>query len=292
MDIAVLAVLRACDFALVAVGFALVFGSCRVLNLMHGSYVMLGAYAAYASTRLLVGDGVASSPVILWGVFLAAAATALIGFVFFKLLQVTGRTHPRHVLAISIAGNLFVAKVANFCYGTEGLNVLPIIPGTTRIGNVFVPTSELLIPLAAFLCISYLWWWLHWTRSGIALRAVADNPHSARLLGVSSDRVLAGAVGIAAFMAGLAGALRAPNQTLSSDMWIHPLLVSFAVVVFGGRNSLLGAVASAAFLGVVETLTSWFWSEAVAQYVALIVIVVGLVFLPTGLVGSPRYEAR
>ncbi len=294
MDLFVLAVFRAGNYTLIAVGFALVFGSCRILNLMHGTYVMLGAYATHIFVQALArSSGLESSPaVIASGVALAAASTGVVGFSFFKLLQLTRRTDPQQVLAISVAGNLFVAQVLQYLYGTEGLNVPPILGGSASIGGVTIPRSDVLIPPAAILTVAIVWLWLHRSRSGMALRAVADDPGAARLVGINPDRSLAGAVGIAALMAGLAGGLTAPSQALAPDMWIHPLLVSFAVVVFGGRGSLLGAVASACFVAFVETVTSWYWSEAAAQYVALILIVAGLFLLPSGLSGGPRHESR
>ncbi len=284
----VLAGLRSSHFVLVAIGFALVFGSCRVLNLMHGAYVMLGGYATFAFCSLLLPAG---CPVFL-AVLLGAASTSAFGFLIFKMLQITKRTEPTHVLAISLAGNLFIASVVAYFCGTAGINVPPIIKGTLELGSIQIPACDVFIPLAAFVSVPSLWIWLRKTRSGTALRAVADNATAARLVGVRPESALAGAVAIAAFLAGLAGALQAPSQTLSPDMWVRPLLISFAVVVFGGRNSLIGAVISACILGTAETVTSWYWSESASPFVALIAIVIGLLCLPTGIVGSPRYENR
>lgn len=294
MELLVLALLRAANYVLIAVGFALVFGSLRILNLMHGSFVMLGAYGTYFFVTLLgQRSGQSPSPATAtMGVLLAVLATSVIGWAFFKALQVTRRTDPREVLAIAVAGNLFVSQILQYVWGTEGLNVTPILRGSTSIAGVVLPANDLLIPPIALAAVLGLWLWLGYTRSGRALRAVADDMQAAKLAGVSAERALAGAVGIAALLAGLAGGLTAPAQTLSPDMWVHPLLVSFAVVVFGGRGSTWGAVGSAAFLGVAETMTSWIWSEAAAQYVALMVIVVGLVVAPKGLLGGVRYDVR
>lgn len=294
MELLVLALLRAGNYVLIAVGFALVFGSLRILNLMHGSFVMLGAYGTYFFIASLThGSAQAPSSTIAAGGFLLAVlATSVIGWAFFKALQVTRRTDPRVVLGIAVAGNLFVAQVLQYFYGTEGLNVTPVLRGSTSLGGVVVSANDLLIPPIALAAVLGLWLWLGYTRSGRALRAVADDVQGAKLVGVSADRALASAVGIAALLAGLAGGLTAPAQTLSPDMWVHPLLVSFAVVVFGGRGSTWGAVGSAAFLGIAETMTSWFWSEAAAQYVALLAIVVGLVMAPKGLLGGVRYDVR
>lgn len=292
MDVAVLGLLRSANYAIIAVGFSLVFGSLRVLNLMHGTFVMVGAYAAHVLIVALAGGGAASGAVAAGGVVLAAGMTALIGWSFFKALQLTGRTAPRDVLAISVAGNLLVAEVVQFVYGTEGINVEPVLAGGTRVAGVVVPRNDLLIPPVALLALAALWYWLQHTRSGRALRAVADDAQAAALVGIAPGRKLAGAVGVAAFLAGMAGALTAPSQTLSPDMWIHPLLVSFAVVVFGGSGSTWGALASASLLALAETATAWYWSEAAAQYVALLVIMVGLLVFPTGLSGARRYDVR
>jgi branched-chain amino acid transport system permease protein len=293
MEFLILAAFRAANYALIAVGFSLVFGSLRVLNLMHGTYVMLGAYAAHIYIVALAGrGGGGSGAVAAGGVALAALTTAVIGWSFFKALQITGRTAPKHVLAISVAGNLFVAQLVQFLYGTEGLNVDPVLAGRAVILGVAVPRNDLLVPPVAVVAIAGLWYWLQCTRSGRALRAVADDPQGAALVGIPPGRMLAGAVGVAAFLAGLAGALTAPSHALSPDMWIHPLLVSFAVVVFGGSGSTWGALGSAALLALAETATSWFWSEAASQYVSLLIIVVGLLVFPTGLAGAKRHDVR
>ncbi|MBF0582627.1 MAG: branched-chain amino acid ABC transporter permease [Magnetococcales bacterium] len=292
MDILLLAILRACDYALIAVGFALVFGSCRVLNLMHGSFVMLGAYGAHLSTVLLTGEQSASSGMTFTAVVLSTGAVALLGFGFFRLLQITHRTRSEEVLAISLTGNLFIAALVKYRFGTEGANVLPILEGVSEWFGVSLPNNDLLTPPAAIITLGTLWWWLNRTRSGLALRAVADDATAATLMGIQADRLLALAVGVAAFIAALAGALRAPSLTLSHAMWIPPLLVSFAVVVFGGRNNLLGVVASALFLAGVETTTSYLWNESASQYVALLMVVAGLYLFPQGLVGAPRHENR
>ena len=294
MDVVFLALLRSCNYAMIAVGFALVFGSCRVFNLLHGSFVMLAAYGTYAAANLLTERlGMAQSPTTMaLAVLGASLATALLGYAYFRLLQLTRRTEPYVVLTISMAGNLVIGQVVQYLYGTEGLNVAPIIEGSVTLAGVTVPASDLLIPPVMAASVFGLWWWLRKTASGRALRAVADNPRSARLTGINPDRVLASAVGLAAFLAGLAGGLTAPSQALASHMWVHPLMVSFAVVVLGGRGSLWGAVAGAFALGTVETVTAWVWSEAASQYVALLFIIVGLLLMPTGLARMAQHETR
>lgn len=292
MEVAVLALFRAANYALIAVGFSLVFGSLRVLNLMHGAYVMIGAYATHLIANALANGGEVNGSVAAAAVALSAGVTAAIGWSFFKALQLTNRTRPKHVLAISLAGNLFIAQIVQFLYGSEGLNVEPVLAGRTILAGVAVPRNDLLIPVAAALAVTGIWFWLHHTQSGRALRALADDARAAALAGIPVDRALAGAVGVAAFLAGLAGALTAPSQALSPDMWIHPLLISFAVVVFGGSGSTWGALGSASLIALAEVLTSWYLNEAASQYVALLIIVLGLLLFPTGLTGRSRHDVR
>jgi branched-chain amino acid transport system permease protein len=227
------------------------------------------------------------------GTLLAAAVIiGCLGFAFFSLLQRTKRTDSGSLLAITFAGNLLVSSTMRACFGTTAVNVFPVVDGAARIGTVTVPICDLIIPAVGIVATAILWVWLQKTRSGRALRAVADNPISARLAGVDSDKVLARAVGLAAFLAALAGGLRAPTQTVAPDMWIAPLLASFAVVVLGGRNSIVGVVIGSCVIAGLETAVAWFWAESAAQYVALAAIVVGLVAYPTGIAGTSRHEVR
>jgi branched-subunit amino acid ABC-type transport system permease component len=134
MDLALLILIRASTYALVAVGFALVFGSCRVLNLTHGFYVMLGAYATHFFSAGLAGLGVSvlREPLAVLG---AAIATGLFGWLFFKLMQVTRRTAPAELLPLSVAANLLGAQTFQILFGTAGLNVAPILQGRIVLGT-------------------------------------------------------------------------------------------------------------------------------------------------------------
>jgi len=143
MELVVLALLRASNYVLIAVGFALVFGSLRILNLMHGSFVMLGAYGTHFFIAALArGRGEGTPATAAGGLLLAALATSLVGWAFFKALHVTGRTDPREVLSIAVAGNLFVAQVLQYLYVIEGLNVTPILWGSLSLAGGPVVGSD------------------------------------------------------------------------------------------------------------------------------------------------------
>ena len=291
MDLALLILIRASTYALVAVGFALVFGSCRVLNLMHGFYVMLGAYATHFFAAGLAGLGVSvlREPLAVLG---AAIATGLFGWLFFKLMQVTRRTAPAELLPLSVAANLLGAQTFLILFGTEGLNVAPILQGRIVLGDLTLAANDLLLPPCALLMVGALPLWLQRTRSGMALRAVADDADAAELMGIRSPEVLARAVGIAAVLAGLAGGLTAPTQTLSPNMWIHPLLVSFAVVVLGGRGQIWGSIFTAFLIALAEVTVAWVWNETAAGYAVPVLVLIGLLVRPGGIAQGLAHEIR
>ena len=291
MDLALLILIRASTYALVAVGFALVFGSCRVLNLTHGFYVMLGAYATHFFAAGLAGLGVSvlREPLAVLG---AAIATGLFGWLFFKLMQVTRRTAPAELLPLSVAANLLGAQTFQILFGTEGLNVAPILQGRIVLGHVTLAANDLLLPPCALLAVGALPLWLQRTRSGMALRAVADDADAAELMGIRSPEVLARAVGIAAVLAGLAGGLTAPTQTLNPNMWIHPLLVSFAVVVLGGRGRIWGSIFAAFLIALGEVTVAWVWNETAAGYAVPVLVLIGLLVRPGGIAQGLAHEIR
>jgi branched-chain amino acid transport system permease protein len=190
-----------------------------------------------------------------------------------------------------MCANLFVAQLVQRFYGTEATNVPPILRDQWAFAGLNLP-RDLIIPVVASLAVAALWFAQRHSRWGRAIRAVADDQAAARLAGIQADRMLAQAVGVSALLAGLAGALIAPNLTVRHDLWVHPLLVSFAVVVVGGRGSLLAAVATAVAMGVAEVFVERFWNQSAGEFVALAVVLIGLVAFPTGLARLPQIEMR
>jgi branched-chain amino acid transport system permease protein len=280
-ELLALTLARGSLYALVAVGFAVVFGAGRVLNLFHGSFYLLGAYAAVFLAQLAAGFG--NGPVVMALVSsLAALAVGALGYVYFVLFLSRSARRPIRLLVIGVVANLFVAMLVRSAYGTRGSYLAPIVPGTLAIGNARILKQEVVIAGVAAALFPALWWLLRHTRVGTAIRAVAEDVKGARLVGIQPERLLGVTVALAALLAGLAGALVAPVRVISPDMWTFALLKSFTVVLLGGVGSLMGTVTTAYALGALEILGTAWIGESGAEFFGVLVALLALALRPKG----------
>lgn len=279
MDILLLTLTRGSLYAFVALGFALVFGAGRVLNLFHGSFFLLGAYAAFFLTSMVRAQ---RGGTVLVMTLVAALLVAAVGYVYYRLLLRPFRGKPLQMMVLGMAANLVVADAAKAFYGTRAASVPSIIGGSFTIGSVAVLWQEALLVPAALITMCALYLFLSRSQAGLAIQAVAQDPEAAELVGIVPVRALGYAVGVAAFLAGLAGALAAPTRVVGPDMWSFALLVSFAVVVVGGVGSLGGTLIVAYALAAVEIVTGLVLNTAAAEAVALAAIVLFLLIRPRG----------
>ena len=279
-EILTLTLARGSLYAFIALGFALVFGAGRVLNLFHGSFFLLGAYSAFF---LCSATGAQGNPWLTLGVsLLSGVLVAGIGDLYYRLLLRPFQASRLRTMVLGLAANFVVADAMRTFYGVRGALVPSIVPGSFPIGAVAVLWQEALLVPAALLASGALYLFLSRSQKGLAIQAVAQDPRAAELVGIVPIHVLGSTVAVAAFLAGLAGALAAPTRVVAPDMWSFALLVSFAVVVIGGVGSVAGTLIVSYLLAALEIMTSLLVSSAAAQAVALAVIVVFLLIRPRG----------
>jgi branched-chain amino acid transport system permease protein len=279
-EIVILTLTRGSLYAFVALGFALVFGAGRVLNLFHGSFFLLGAYGAFFLCSSATCEG---RPWMTLGLSVVSGLiVAGVGYVYYRFLLRPFRTNSLRLMVIGMAANLVVADAVRTFYGTRGALVPSIIAGSFSIGSVRVLWQESLLVPAALLSVGLLYVFLSRSQAGLAIQAVAQDPGAAELVGILPATVLGHTVAVAAFLAGFAGALAAPTRVVGPDMWSFALMVSFAVVVMGGVGSLAGTVIVSYVLAAVEIITSIVISTAAAEAVALAAIALFLVIRPRG----------
>jgi branched-subunit amino acid ABC-type transport system permease component len=281
-ELLILALARGSLYALIAVGFALVFGAGRVLNLFHGGFFLLGAYLAFLYSRMAVPlEGPARLVVV---TLLSAVTVGVIGWLYFWgfLRRYVGR--QIQLMVVGVVANLVTAQLFSAGFGTQAAYVAPIVPGTIQVGSAQVLRQEILIAGVALVLFPVLGWLLRHTRTGSAIQAVAQDARGARLVGIRPDQVLGTTVAAAAVLAGLAGALAAPVRVVSPDLWTFALLKSFTIVILGGIGSLWGTLLTAYALGAVEVLASAQVGEAGAELIAVLIAVVALALRPRGVV--------
>lgn len=272
-------------YSLVAVGIVLLYRSSRVLNFAHGDLATLGVFLSFSALQV----GWAYSVAVAAGV----AGTALVSAAFYRLLVKPVRQGTVLSLVITTLGlALLLSGLMVWIWGTD-TKVFPFPLSEVRVyrlGGVVV--SELTVGSLAvgLLLVGGLSLLVQKTRLGLAMRAVAQNPEAAQLLGVPAGRVLAATWAVAGALGAAAGMLLAPAVLLDPFMMLDPFLKGFAAAVLGGMESLPGAVVGGVVLGVAESVFAGYVSVKYKATLAFVVIVAVLLARPEGLLGRPFHR--
>jgi branched-chain amino acid transport system permease protein len=281
---------------LVAAGLTLIFGVTRIVNFAHGSLYMLGAYLAWTLVRVL-GHGALG----FWGaVLVAALAVAILGALIEAIVLKRIYAAPELLqLAATFGIVLIVRDAALAAWGPEDL-LGPRATGFAGAVDLLgrsLPTYDLLLLALGPVVLLALWALLAKTRFGILVRAATENRTLAGALGIDERRLFTAVFALGAFLAGLAGALRLPDEPANLGMDLSIIAEAFVVTVVGGLGSIPGAFVAALVIGLVRTLCVALGSVEIAGVavafpkltlvVEFVVMAVVLVVRPYGLMGTP-----
>jgi branched-chain amino acid transport system permease protein len=266
-------------YAMLAVGFTLIFGVARVLNLAHGSFYALGAYGTYVMTSI-VG-------LPLWlAALLAIAGVSVFGVVVEKALIRPLRYSQLGVLMITLAVSLVVEQALFLIFGSEYRNVPAFIDTKVSIGGVDVAGQRLLTLVVAVVAIGALYLFIQRTRLGSAILAISQDAEAAKYMGIPSDRIFSLVMAISAALAALAGVLAGPFLSVQPSMHLLPIVKAFAIVIVGGLGSIPGSILAALMLGYAETLVAYLISTSWTEIVSVLATLLTLVFRPAGIFGK------
>ncbi len=278
LEVALFTLSRGAVYALVAVGFVLVFSVGGVLNLAHGTLFMLGGYFTHLFFEQVFGGRWLPAAIAL-----AVLSTCLAAALLHAVLLRRRLASSSYVMVMTLSVALFVEQCLRVMFGATSTGVPPLMRGSLHLWGVRVLQLEvLLVPLALAL-LAALWAFLRCTALGKSIVAVAQNRQAAELVGIDASAVIAGVVVVSAGLAALAGAVVAPLITVVPTIWAYWLIKAFAVAILGGLGSLAGAVLAAFILSFAEVLTTFALSDQFADLVALLIIVVVLILRPSGL---------
>jgi branched-chain amino acid transport system permease protein len=271
-------------YALFSMGFTLTFGVLRVINLLYGFYVAAGAFVALIAVR---DFGMALLPAGILG----ALATGLIAVVCdTAVLAPLRRAKAPELssLVVTLGGVLLLNSVMFLVFGAEVrrfpaslLSQAPISFGSLQIGEV-----QLVIVLVVAFLVTALFLFIERTRLGIAVRAIAENPDGAALMGVNVNLMFTSVSFVAATMIGVAGILIGLNFNAVHAYMGEPLMLrGFAVVVIGGLGDIRGALVAGLALGFVEVMTAGYISSSYKEAAGFAAMVLTLWLRPSGLFG-------
>jgi len=286
-DILVSGLVNSGVYALLALGFSLIFGVARIVNIAHTAFYMLAAYALYG---LLVIGGL---PLLL-AIPLAVAGVVALSLVCYKLVIEPVRQHESAVLIATIALALIFQESLLVAFGGSFRGIPNAVEGVASIIGVRVSYQRLIVLVVVALTLVATWYLLNRTRLGLAIRAAANDQEIANLMGINVSRVAMYTVGISVALAAIAGVVVAPVFVVDPLMWLAPLVTMLAIVVLGGLGSLKGSVIGAFIIGYVEAITVFVVPSGsyLKGAVALSIMIVVLLLRPEGLFGVVFEEER
>lgn len=236
-------------YFVIAVGLSIVFGIMDFANFAHGVFYLVGAYAVYSVSSVL-NFWVALVLGPLFVMFLAFAVERTM------LRHLYGTDHTLQVI-LTFGLTLIIPEVVTIVWGPAPLSVLPpsSLQGPVHLLGLTYPAYRLFVIVVGAILVLTVWYVLERTRYGAILRAGTESIEMISALGVNIRRVFAITFAVGAFLAGLAGGLAAPVQTLFPFAADNILGIAFAVVAIGGLNSFLGTLVAALSLGILQSLT-------------------------------------
>jgi branched-chain amino acid transport system permease protein len=284
------AIFRSALYAIIAIGFTLIFGVGGILNFAHGAFITVGMFAAFLVTS---PNGLIDLPIWI-GLLAGTGAGALLGAVTYVGIIRYVRDRPVTVLILTfVIGFFLIYGIRIWAQGIDDVEALtipvPQVMGTDFLNNVFILVTS-------WLLIGLLFYFVNYTRTGRAIIAVSQSDKGAALVGIDAEKINLVTWTVAGAFAGYAGVLLA--GALGSGGWLMsirppaPLILSFAIVILGGLGSIKGSIAGAYIIGFAETFTVNFvpGGPKLAGVSSLILLVVFLLVKPEGLFGRGAAE--
>ena len=286
-------------YALIALGYTMVYGIINLINFAHGEVLMVGALTSWTVIGLMV-DGMPGTPgwvVLILATLVACLVASVLNFVIEKLAYRPLRNSPKLAPLITAIGMSILLQTLAMIIWKPSYKPYPTLLSDTPIhlGGAVISPTQIMILVVTAVSLAVLMWVVHATRLGRAMRATAENPRVAGLMGVQPDVVISATFIMGAILAAIAGVMYASNYgTVHHSMGFLPGLKAFTAAVFGGIGNLSGAVVGGILLGLIESIASGYIGHLTggvlgSQYsdiFAFIVLIIMLTLRPSGLLGE------
>ncbi|MFB1064245.1 branched-chain amino acid ABC transporter permease [Natrinema sp. H-ect4] len=272
-------------YALVAIGFTMIFGVGGVLNLAHGGLIMFGAYAYVVLTSSSVVGAIAVPPAA--GFVIAVIGTALASYALYAGLVRYIEDNVVITFLSTVMVALLLTNLIHYRFGANPQGTPSVLSGSlhlegfgTRIGYMYILGFVL-----SWITIGLLWYYVTQTDEGRSILATSMSERGAQLTGVNLLSVKSRTWLIAGAFAGIAGVILGTVEPTTPQMWLNPLANAFIIVVIGGIGSIKGSVVAAYLIGYLQQFTTEFIGQGYVGIPSLIVLVAVLLLLPEGLYG-------
>ena len=286
-------------YALVALGYTMVYGIINLINFAHGEVLMVGALTSWTVIGILQEHmpWLPGWMMLLIALVVACVVAALLNFTIEKIAYRPLRAAPKLAPLITAIGVSILLQTLAMIIWKPNYKAFPTLLPADPIdlgGAVITPTQIMILGVTA-ISLALLMWLVNGTRLGRAMRATAENPRVATLMGVRPDTIISATFIIGAVLAALAGVMWASNYgTVQHAMGFLPGLKAFTAAVFGGIGNLAGAVVGGILLGLIESIASGYIGDLTggvlgshyADIFAFVVLIIMLTLRPSGLLGE------
>jgi branched-chain amino acid transport system permease protein len=279
-------------YALIALGYTMVYGVLRLINFAHGDVYMLGAYTGYYLSRKLKGDepSLGGALVVMLGAMLVCA---IVGVIIERFAYRPVRRASRLTLLITAIGvSLFIENGAQLVFGPDPKFFPSLAPRADfLVGGVRLTSEQLTVIAVSFLLMVLLQFFILKTRTGKAMRAVSFNLDTAKLMGISTDRIIAITFALGSALAAAAGVLIGMQiPKIDPLMGILYGLKAFVAAVLGGIGNVPGAVIGGLLIGTSEVMVVGYLSSTFRDAIAFGILILVLLLRPQGILGRAQKE--
>lgn len=272
-------------YALMASGLSLVWSTLGIFNFAHGTLMTLGAYVAWTLTDNAAGLGLPP----LAGLALTLPVMVLVGIAMERLV-IRPFYGQRMMMLITVmttlAATVFIGKGIQLVWGARLKQLEPLVGGQVTLLTTTISAQEVLIIVLAPVVLAGLWAFLRWSATGRGIRAVGQNPHAAKLIGINVSRLFVFTFALAAVLAGLTGVLIGSVRLITPMLGDEPLIKALIIVIFGGLGSLAGTVWAAYLIGLAEAFLIYTIGIYWAPSLIFLLLILVLVLRPQGLFGK------
>ncbi len=288
MDILIYGTVNSVTFALVAVGFTLVYGVSRLPNFAHGALYVLVGFLTWS----LVNDFKIFYPL---AIFISLGIASLMGVVIYRLVLIRLRGLATAEIIASFAVGLIILEglrlqgIGGFKGFIGPFYVLPsFIDSKVKLAGVLIDYQRLFVMGGGLAVVVLLWLFTHFTKMGLSLRAIAQDEQAAMMLGIDSDRAAVISLSIGSALAGLAAVLVLPLGNVTTEAGYRVLIYALAVCIIGGLGSWAGTILASFVLGFAIIISTALFGALWESVVLVGAIILILIFRPSGLLGKQK----
>jgi len=285
-------------YALIALGFTIIYRTVKFFNFAHGVVYTSGAYFAYTIFNLLIKQLPSSSTIFLYFIsfFLSIILTAILGVIIDRLvffpLRKNNASNMVYLLA-SFGVFIFIQNLIQLIYGSQILIIgtYQIMEGYNILGAV-ITKNQIIIIVSSLILFIITWAFIKYSKLGKAIRAVSDDTIGARVVGINSEKIIMIAFAIGSALAGAAGILISLETNIEPTMGMNAILKGVIASVVGGIASIPGALLGGLFIGLAENVGIWKIDAGWKDVISFVILIIFLIIKPSGIMGSKNDNTK